>query len=177
MCASWRPPRGICPTWSLTGKFREDLYYRLNVVRIHLPPLRERREDIPILIDHFLRVCAERSNVERPHISPSALRVVEAHSWPGNVRQLENACERAVLLGDGERSPRTTCRPRWSTRPGGSVAPLGAGAPCWRWGRPLDQVEGSRPRTGPHPRGPRPHPGKPESGRPAARHLLQGPGL
>ncbi|HSD09925.1 MAG TPA: sigma-54 dependent transcriptional regulator [Candidatus Binatia bacterium] len=84
-----------------TGRFREDLYYRLNVVRLRLPPLRERPEDVPVLVEHFLRkYCAE---VGRPMLSVSteAMDLLKAHRWPGNVRELENAIERAVVLGSG----------------------------------------------------------------------------
>jgi len=83
------------------GRFREDLYYRLNVVRLVMPPLRERREDIPLLADHFLGKSADRLGRSRPRLAPEAMRVLERHAWPGNVRQLENACERAVLLAEG----------------------------------------------------------------------------
>ena len=83
------------------GTFREDLYYRLNVVRVHIPPLRERPEDILLLVDHFLGRHAQRMGRRRPTITPEALATFEACPWPGNVRQLENACERAVLLADG----------------------------------------------------------------------------
>ncbi|MBP1634943.1 MAG: zraR 27 [Acidobacteria bacterium] len=82
------------------GAFREDLYYRLNVIPIHLPPLRERREDIPLLVQHFLeRFCRELVPA-RPAltVSQQAMRRLMAHAWPGNVRQLENALERAVAL-------------------------------------------------------------------------------
>ncbi len=84
-----------------TQRFRQDLYYRLNVVGIHMPLLRERREDIPLLVDHFLTIHAARLGRSKPRISPEAMRILEEHPWPGNVRQLENACERALLLGDG----------------------------------------------------------------------------
>jgi DNA-binding NtrC family response regulator len=80
------------------GEFREDLYYRLNVIPIVLPPLRERRDDIPILVKHFLDKYAPESPV---HMSQEAMRALMAYSWPGNVRQLENAVERAVALGAG----------------------------------------------------------------------------
>jgi two-component system response regulator AtoC len=83
------------------GRFREDLYYRLNVVRLHLPALRERREDIPPLVDHFLHRHADRLGRRKPPISSRAMTTIESYGWPGNVRQLENACERAVLLSDG----------------------------------------------------------------------------
>ncbi len=83
----------------LEGRFREDLYYRLNVVSIHLPRLRERREDIPVLAHHFLRKYADANGKAVTGFAPEALALLEAHSWPGNVRELENAVERAVAVG------------------------------------------------------------------------------
>jgi len=76
------------------GKFREDLYYRLNVLPLTLPPLRERREDVPILMDHFLNRYFRRRNEEVPRVSDSVKQAFMRYSWPGNVRELENACER-----------------------------------------------------------------------------------
>jgi DNA-binding NtrC family response regulator len=81
-----------------SGTFREDLYYRLNVIPIELPPLRERRDDIPLLVKHFLEKFAPGATM---HVSQSAMRALMAYQWPGNVRQLENAVERAVALGAG----------------------------------------------------------------------------
>src|SRR2546426_7942705 len=83
------------------GRFREDLFYRLNVISIELPPLRQRKEDIPLLVDFFLKKYAEEN--ERPvrRITPEALRPLMAYSWPGNVRELENVIERAVVLSSG----------------------------------------------------------------------------
>ena len=78
------------------GKFREDLYYRLNVLPIVLPPLRERREDIPVLVDHFLRRFARDRGIDVPDISPVVRHAFARYRWPGNVRELENACERIV---------------------------------------------------------------------------------
>ena len=80
------------------GRFREDLYYRLSVIPIQLPPLRERREDIPLLARHFLETF--RKTMEKPinGISPEAMRQLESYDWPGNVRELENTMERAVAL-------------------------------------------------------------------------------
>ncbi|MFH1467284.1 MAG: sigma-54 dependent transcriptional regulator [Pseudomonadota bacterium] len=89
------------PELVAAGRFREDLYYRLNVVRLQLPPLRERPEDIHLLVEHFLDLHARRQGRPPPRISAEALQVLEACEWPGNVRQLENACERAVLLAEG----------------------------------------------------------------------------
>ncbi len=84
-----------------SGRFREDLYYRLNVVRLQIPPLRERREDIPALAEHFLRKYNAETGKSIPGISAAALEALLAHGWPGNVRELENAIERAVVLGSG----------------------------------------------------------------------------
>jgi DNA-binding NtrC family response regulator len=83
-------------------EFREDLYYRLNVVALRIPPLRERREDIPLLVDHFLRELCEAA--ERPLISvdPKLMRYLETHEWPGNVRQLKNTLESMVVLAGRE---------------------------------------------------------------------------
>jgi two-component system response regulator AtoC len=83
------------------GAFREDLYYRLNVVRLHMPALRDRPQDIPQLVGHFLERHASRMGRPRPSVSAQALALLEGYAWPGNVRQLENACERAVLLARG----------------------------------------------------------------------------
>jgi two-component system response regulator AtoC len=80
------------------GKFREDLYDRLNVVSITLPPLRERKEDIPLLANHFLQKFSEENHKNISHISPEALEILLQYSWPGNVRELEHTIERAVIL-------------------------------------------------------------------------------
>jgi two-component system response regulator AtoC len=85
-----------------TQQFRADLFYRLNVVNLHLPPLRERPEDVPLLLDHFLRRHAEQSGKKLSGFSKDALSLLLSHSWPGNVRELENAVERAVLLAENE---------------------------------------------------------------------------
>lgn len=81
--------------------FREDLYYRLNVVPIHMPPLRERKEDIPLLIQHFLGKYGRETGKAGMYLSPAALEMLMAYHWPGNVRQLENTIERAVVLASG----------------------------------------------------------------------------
>ncbi|HTE89739.1 MAG TPA: sigma-54 dependent transcriptional regulator [Terriglobales bacterium] len=80
------------------GKFREDLFYRLNVISVDLPPLRQRREDIPLLVDFFLTRYSEENERHPRRITPEALRPLLAYSWPGNVRELENVIERAVVL-------------------------------------------------------------------------------
>lgn len=84
------------------GKFREDLYYRINVVAVDLPPLRERREDIGVLARHFLHKYTVENGKQLRGISPEALALLEAAPWPGNVRELENVIERAVLLADDD---------------------------------------------------------------------------
>ncbi len=85
------------------GRFREDLYYRLNVVPIHLPPLRERREDVELLVSHFVDKYRERLNKPVSEVSPEALESLVRYDWPGNVRELENVMERAVLFAEGSR--------------------------------------------------------------------------
>ena len=83
------------------GDFREDLFYRLNVVHIRLPPLRERPEDVPLLIEHFLARFNRKFSKSVTGVEPAALKALLAYPWPGNVRELENALERAMLLGEG----------------------------------------------------------------------------
>jgi two-component system response regulator AtoC len=83
------------------NNFREDLYYRLNVINIHMPPLRARRADIPILVEHFLDKYRYKPGAPPTKISEEALELLEKHDWPGNVRQLENEIERAVVLSQG----------------------------------------------------------------------------
>ena len=84
------------------GAFREDLYYRLNVVTLTLPPLRDRREDIPLLITHFLKMLSESYDKAVNALSPDAMDMLLAHPWPGNIRQLSNTIEQAVALSGGE---------------------------------------------------------------------------
>jgi DNA-binding NtrC family response regulator len=80
------------------GRFREDLFYRLNVISVDLPPLRQRREDIPLLVEHFLKKYSDENDLPRRRMSTEALRPLVTYSWPGNVRELENTIERAVVL-------------------------------------------------------------------------------
>ncbi len=84
------------------GAFREDLYYRLNVFPIRLPALRDRREDVPLLAEHFLARVAEETERPRKRLAPDALRVLTSYPWPGNVRELQHALERAALLSEAE---------------------------------------------------------------------------
>ncbi len=85
------------------GRFREDLFYRINVVPIRIPPLRDRLEDVPLLVDHFQRLYASRHGKATRGCSDEALALMSSYSWPGNVRELENAVERAVVLSRGPR--------------------------------------------------------------------------
>jgi len=85
-----------------SGNFREDLYYRLNVIRLQMPSLRERTEDLPSLIEHFLGRFAESLHRQQCKLSPAAMRRLLAHPYPGNIRELENVIEHAVALSEGE---------------------------------------------------------------------------
>jgi DNA-binding NtrC family response regulator len=85
------------------GAFREDLLYRLNVVRLMMPPLRERREDIPLLLRHYIELMAEENGVPPIEVDAEAMRVLEQYNWPGNIRELRNFAENAVVLQRGGR--------------------------------------------------------------------------
>ena len=84
------------------GRFREDLYFRLSVIPIHVPPLRDRREDIPILVDHFSRIFSEENNFKMKRFSSGALDVLSRHNWKGNVRELRNLVERVIIMTPNE---------------------------------------------------------------------------
>jgi two-component system nitrogen regulation response regulator NtrX len=88
------------------GRFREDFYYRLNVVPVHLPALSERRDDIPVLVDHFVARYATDRRIATPTVAPDAIAALQAFDWPGNVRQLRNIIERTIILAPGERIAR-----------------------------------------------------------------------
>lgn len=105
------------------GRFREDLFHRLNVVCLRLPPLRERREDIPLLVQHFLRKYARDFGLEGPAISSEALAVLQADSWPGNVRELENMSRRLLLAARGLSINADTVRQTLAARNAEEAAP------------------------------------------------------
>ncbi len=84
------------------GHFREDLFYRLNVIHVHLPPLRERREDIPLLVEHFIEQQNARLGTDIEGVGSEAMKVMMEYSWPGNVREVQNCIERGVVLADGD---------------------------------------------------------------------------
>lgn len=90
------------PDMVKAGTFREDLYHRLNVVELHLPPLRERKEDIPAIAGHFIEKYNREMGRTVQSVSPAALAALKAYNWPGNIRQLRNAIERAMLFADGD---------------------------------------------------------------------------
>jgi DNA-binding NtrC family response regulator len=110
------------------GRFREDLYYRLDVVSLSLPPLRERRQDIPLLVDHFLRRLSSRHGRGPVAVDPEALRRLLGYDWPGNIRELQNVLERAVLLAEqgviGPEHLATTVRPSAAALPEPAETPL-----------------------------------------------------
>jgi two-component system response regulator PilR (NtrC family) len=83
------------------GQFRQDLYYRINVIELHMPSLRERPEDIPLLVEHFLRQIAREWQTEMPRMNPQAMTALQQYEFPGNVRELENILERAMTLCEG----------------------------------------------------------------------------
>ncbi len=118
------------------GEFREDLYYRLNVVNIYLPDLRERREDIPLLVDHFLKRYADENQQEPRHFSNEALRLLTGYDWPGNVRELQNAVEHALAIGLGPTLTIADLPLHLSGMLGTSGAPEPVGE-----GRTLEEVE------------------------------------
>ena len=126
-------------------RFREDLFYRLNVIPIEVPPLRERREDMPLLVAHFLeRMNAEEEQARPRHLATDALELLVRHDWPGNVRELENLIERIVVLrGEGEIDARRPAARRCGGDAGALASAADARAPAGRRhrlprrGRPL----------------------------------------
>ena len=125
------------------GRFREDLYYRLNVFPIRLPPLRERAEDVPLLAAHFLEKHARAFRRDVVEFAPDALRLLTAHAWPGNVRELENAVERAVAVAKGRAIGAADLPPELAAAPGPGM-PAGEALPSL----PLrDVVEQARDRV------------------------------
>lgn len=120
------------------GKFRQDLFYRINVIEIHIPSLRDRAADIPVLAEHLLDKLARVNNSPSVRISPAALRALQSYAFPGNVRELENILERAVTLCEGEElSVDDLALPTT----GDEVAPVGAGSEAVSLESKLDNVE------------------------------------
>ncbi|RKH04014.1 sigma-54-dependent Fis family transcriptional regulator [Corallococcus sp. CA053C] len=136
------------------GRFREDLYYRLNVVAVTLPPLRRRKGDIPALVNHFLERCNASYGKDVKGLAPGTLQALMSHDWPGNIRELENAVERAVVLARGEeltaddlppvlRGPRPSPESSERLIPGASLAAIEREAIL----RTLEMVQGSTTRA------------------------------
>jgi DNA-binding NtrC family response regulator len=122
-----------------TGDFREDLLYRLNVISLPLPPLRDRKEDLPLLAQHLINQLSAKHSRPARFLSPAALAVLQTHDWPGNVRELRNAIERAVVICPGEEVQRSHLAPdsldqRSPARPDGDTISFAVGTP-------LDAVE------------------------------------
>jgi len=92
------PPIAIWRKRSKLGHFRNDLFYRLSVFPIEVPPLRERREDVPLLAAHFLKICAKKINTQAPKLTNGNIERLRAYDWPGNIRELQNVVERAVIF-------------------------------------------------------------------------------
>jgi len=115
------------------GKFREDLFFRLNVIRITMPPLRERPDDIPVLLAHYLRIFSEENKAPPLTVEPGALRYLQAYPWPGNIRELRNFTENAVVLHGGGKLTEFDLEPKFRGEvpalPSGSSTPSGGAHP------------------------------------------------
>jgi transcriptional regulator with GAF, ATPase, and Fis domain len=117
------------------GRFQEDLFYRLNVIPVHMPPLRERPEDIPILVEHFIHKHEQRTGRRIERVEDAALAALQQYEWPGNVRELENTIERAVVLSPG---PVITVR---AISVLGAAAPTSASLPSLKLHQNIEWVE------------------------------------
>jgi two-component system response regulator AtoC len=118
------------------GKFRDDLFFRLNVVRLVMPPLRERPEDIPLLLAHFIKIFSDENSVPALAVEAGALRTLQAYPWPGNIRELRNFCENAVVMRRGGSLTEYDLEPKFRGQPAsvatsvpGSTAAVAATAP------------------------------------------------
>jgi two-component system, NtrC family, response regulator AtoC len=125
------------------GKFREDLFFRLNVVRIVMPPLRDRREDVPVLIAHYMKVFSEENGLPPLTVEPGALATLTTYPWPGNIRELRNFCENAVVLRRGGKLTEFDLEPKFR---GTNSSPAGAGgqAPPASMANPLSVEENEK---------------------------------
>jgi two-component system, NtrC family, nitrogen regulation response regulator NtrX len=108
--------------------FREDLYYRLNVVPIVVPPLRERREDIPLLIRHFMKLHADEQGLKVKEVTPEAMNVFQLYEWPGNIRELRNLIERLMIMVPGPIIDTVQANMSLQVKPSGAAVPTGSGA-------------------------------------------------
>ena len=139
MCACWPPPTGTCRREIAAGRFREDLFYRLAVVPLRVPALKERREDIPALARHFLQRAAETGGMPSRELATDAVAALQAYDWPGNVRQLRNLIDWLLIMAPGE--PADPIRADMLPPEIGSV---GAGAVQLRPGRGRDGAAAAR---------------------------------
>jgi two-component system, NtrC family, nitrogen regulation response regulator NtrX len=122
------------------GSFREDLFFRLSVIPIHVPPLRERTEDIPILTQHFIDLLARENNFRRRRVTPRAMEALQQHRWKGNIRELRNTLERSIIMAPGEtidvqdlpEAVRFDARPATPDNTGGEAAKAGPSAATLR---------------------------------------------
>jgi two-component system response regulator HydG len=121
-------------------EFREDLYFRIKGMTIHIPPLRERREDIPLLIHFFMKQASDKYGRKQPNLKPTALAALMAYSWPGNVRQLRNAVENMLVLSNGADEIDETALPP-EIRPAGPAAVTATGGMNNLVGISLEQAE------------------------------------
>jgi transcriptional regulator with GAF, ATPase, and Fis domain len=124
-----------------SGAFREDLYFRLNVVRLHLPPLRDRADDIPLLVDYYLTLYSQMHKVPTAEISPEAMAALIAYRWPGNIRELKNVVERVVLKASGRMVTHLDLPADFSRSTTASVAVSGNGATATGTTRPAPSDE------------------------------------
>jgi DNA-binding NtrC family response regulator len=122
------------------GKFREDLFFRLNVVRILMPPLRDRRDDIPLLLAHYLAHFSRENGLPPLTLEPGALQTLAQYPWPGNIRELRNFCENAVVLRRGGKLSEFDLDPKYR----GVTAPDGSGAPLAPAANPLSVEENEK---------------------------------
>jgi DNA-binding NtrC family response regulator len=123
------------------GKFREDLYYRLSVVPLRLPPLRERTDDIPLLLAHYLERFAKENGAVAPKLSPEALAILVRYPWPGNIRELRNACENLAVLRAGKTVGPADLDARFTTPASGAPVAATASGPAGNLDRTLNEKQ------------------------------------
>jgi DNA-binding NtrC family response regulator len=127
-----------------TGAFREDLFYRLHVVPIRLPPLRERADDVPLLLDYYLRHFAKENNATAPRLTPGALAALQRYGWPGNVRELRNFCENAVVLKRGAEITEYDLDPKFTALAAPAAGTVAPGLPAATGRNPLSKEENEK---------------------------------
>jgi two-component system nitrogen regulation response regulator GlnG len=118
------------------GRFREDLFHRINVIRIHIPALRERRQDIPLLLNHFLKEASAELNVEPKTLRPEVRDFLARLDWPGNVRQLENTCRWITVMASGREVHMDDLPPELTQESKPAATPAAAPESC-EWAEPL----------------------------------------